>query len=107
MADWLQVDGHGALGLACRVTILKSQEVHTTASGKEYVRRNAGKQEISGRQVADLALSKGSRSYEDKLVSGYEFDRLAEEDELIAFLVGYSPTTDPLRSCRLTHRVPR
>ena len=43
----------------------------------------------------DLALSKGTRSYEDQTLKKYVADELAQEPELTEFLASYSPATAP------------
>lgn len=95
-AEWLSISDDQDLGLVCRIHILKSPDVHKTSGGKVYVRRNAQNLEISGAEVADLALSKGTRSYEDKYVESYGFDRLSTAPALVEFLASFSPRTEPL-----------
>jgi ATP-dependent DNA helicase RecG len=96
VGEWLECAGLSELGLVCRVHVRKSPDVHHTSTGRVYVRRNAQNLELTGAAITDLALSKGSRSYEDQLLDGYGFERLAAEAALLDFLDEYSPRTEPL-----------
>lgn len=95
-AEWLCVEGKDPQGLVCRVHVRKSADVHETSAGAVFVRRNAQSLQITGSDIADLALSKGTRSYEDNKVEGYGFERLSIAPALVTFLGSFSPKTEPL-----------
>lgn len=107
VAEWLQVDGREALGLACLLSIRKSPNVHEVADGTVYVRRNASTVKIDATGRLNLALSKGAETYENQELASYTADELAEEDELANFLNTLSPMTTPsdfLRKQRLVNK---
>jgi ATP-dependent DNA helicase RecG len=91
--EWMHIDGQEERGLIALVTIYKSASVHRTAAGVTWARRGAQDLELAGQQITDLALSKGSRSYEDQMLEKYSADELAAEPELKTFLDSYSPAT--------------
>jgi ATP-dependent DNA helicase RecG len=91
--EWLHIEGQERPGLVALVTIYKSASVHQTASGATWARRGAQDLELTGQQITDLALSKGSRSYEDQMLEKYTGGQLAAEPELKTFLDSYSPAT--------------
>jgi ATP-dependent DNA helicase RecG len=93
--EWYRVQGALDSGVACLVSVQKSDDVHRTSAGKVLVRRGAQSLEITGQAITDLALSKGARSYEDQLLAKYDISDLVAEDELRFFLDSYSPQTDP------------
>ncbi|WP_329136616.1 putative DNA binding domain-containing protein [Streptomyces sp. NBC_01476] len=105
--EYLSVQGRENQGIACLVTIRKSESVHYTADQKVYVRRGAATMAISGQAVTDLTLAKGARSYEDQLLADYYKEDLVEEEELAFFLRSFSPATSPddfVRKQRLIDR---
>jgi ATP-dependent DNA helicase RecG len=91
--EWLQITEHPARGIVALVTVHKSVSVHRTAAGICWKRRGAQDHQLGDKQAVDLALSKGTRSYEDQMLEKYTADQLASEAELVAFLQGYSPPT--------------
>ncbi|MGW1549987.1 RNA-binding domain-containing protein [Streptomyces sp. NPDC002346] len=105
--EYLSVQGREKQGLACLVSIRKSESVHYTADQKVYVRRGAATLAIAGQAVTDLSLAKGARSYEDQLLADYDKDDLAAEEEMAYFLRSFSPSTSPqdfIRKQRLIDR---
>ncbi|WP_411701015.1 ATP-binding protein [Conyzicola sp.] len=93
--EYYLVEGHEGQGLACMVRVEKSGDVHYTAANKVYVRRGASSTEISGQQIVDLQLAKGSMSYEDQSLADYSVAELSTEPELQVFLSTYSPHVNP------------
>jgi ATP-dependent DNA helicase RecG len=91
--EWLHVEGQEERGLVALVNVYKSASVHQTAAGVTWVRRGAQDLELTGQRITDLALSKGSRSYEDQMLERYTAEQLAAESELKMFLDSYSPAT--------------
>lgn len=91
--EYLWITGREDLGACCLVTVQKSADVHKTAKGEVYQRRGAQSLKLTGTKIADLALSKGARSYEDQHLSDYDIDELTEEHELQHFLTNYSPVS--------------
>lgn len=94
--EFLEIAGSEDLGKVLKVTIEKSPDVHSTASNNVYVRKGAQCIQIKNQaDITNLQLSKGSRSYEDQSIEGYDIKRLTESHELNSFLQTYSPQTDP------------
>lgn len=93
--EWLEIEGSPARGIVALVTVHKSSSVHRTAAGVCWKRRGAQDHQISDKEGIDLALSKGTRSYEDQMLEKYTAEQLAQEPELVSFLQGYSPPTAP------------
>lgn len=91
--EWLQIAGDKARGIACAVTVQKSEDVHRTSDGTVWTRRGASTVRLAGSEVTDLTLSKGARSYEDQLLGDYGLADLVVEAELSFFLRSYSPAT--------------
>ena len=91
--EYLEVEGFEDKGLACHVRIERAVDVHYTGARKAYVRRGASSLELSGQGATDLQLAKGTKSYEDQLLSEYVLEDLQDERELHYFLTGYSPST--------------
>jgi ATP-dependent DNA helicase RecG len=91
--EWLQIHGQEARDLVALVSIHKSASVHKTANGTVWVRRGAQDLQLDSQAITDLALSKGSRSYEDQMLEKYTAEQLAAESELLSFLGSYSPAT--------------
>ncbi|MFI6291743.1 ATP-binding protein [Nonomuraea sp. NPDC050790] len=107
--DFLTIQGVGNRGVVCLVTVQKSPDIHRTADNKVWRRRGAQDLALHGAAFADLALSKGAKSYEDQILEGYDLEELAEEPELATFLREYTPTSSPekfLRRQRLLARKP-
>ena len=94
--DYLRIQGEADRGVAVLVRVAKSPSVHQTAAKLVYVRKGAQNLVLSGQQVTDLMLAKGTASYEDQVLSKYTVDDLAQEEELKGFLESYSPRTDPV-----------
>ncbi|MFJ9927072.1 RNA-binding domain-containing protein [Streptomyces misionensis] len=91
--EYLWIKGAPERGVCCLVTVQKSADVHKTSKGEVYQRRGAQTLKLTGHRIADLALSKGARSYEDQLLEDYDLDEIKEEEELAYFLSSYSPAT--------------
>ncbi len=105
--EWLRIDGEESRGVACSVTIQKSDNVHRTAAGAVWVRRGTSCVELTGQAITDLSLAKGARSYEDQVLADYTLADLSSEVELSYFLRSYSPLTAPddfARKQRLVER---
>lgn len=92
--EWLRIQEGAGRGVACAISVQKSDNVHRTAEGRVWVRRGAATVELTGQEVTDLTLAKGARSYEDQVLSDYNLDDLTSEAELAYFLRSYSPATD-------------
>ncbi|MDF2257137.1 ATP-binding protein [Streptantibioticus ferralitis] len=105
--EYLWIDAREELGTCCLVTVQKSADVHKTASGEVRQRRGAQSLKLTGAKIADLALSKGARSYEDQPLSDYEMDELAEEPEILRFLESYSPVSSTEKFLRRQRLVTR
>lgn len=104
---YLQAEGRESQGVVCLVQVTKSPDVHWTAAKKCYLRSNAASQELTGRRITDLQLSKGSKSFEDQLLSEYDVAELVAEPEFSHFLSQYTPTSsadDFVRRERLADR---
>ncbi|MFJ8659165.1 RNA-binding domain-containing protein [Streptomyces sp. NPDC093795] len=93
--EYLWISEEPERGVCCLVTVQKSSDVHKTSKGDVYQRRGAQTLKLTGHRIADLALSKGARSYEDQLLDDYEIEELKDERELEEFLSTYSPATTP------------
>ncbi len=93
--EFLEIEKNESNGKVLRVIIEKSQDVHATARGNVYVRTSAQCTLISDQSVTDLQLSKGSKSFENQNISGYDLARLTDSTELKDFLNYYFPKTDP------------
>jgi ATP-dependent DNA helicase RecG len=91
--EWMHIEDQEERGLIAVVTIYKSASIHRTSAGVTWARRGAQDLELTGQQVTDLSLSKGSRSYEDQMLEKYTAEQLAAESELKMFLDSYSPAT--------------
>lgn len=87
-------------GLALRVEVEKSSEVHKTADNTVYQRYGAQSLPIKDPQkITELAFSKGASSFEDQLLKDLPAEQIVDAPELMDFLKNYSPTTDPLEFC--------
>jgi ATP-dependent DNA helicase RecG len=93
--DWLEIEGKAEQGIIALITIQKSASVHKTASDQAWIRRGAQNFQLDQQGMLDLALSKGTRSYEDQMLDKYSAEDLSAEQELRAFLDTYSPATEP------------
>lgn len=105
--EWLRIEDEESRGVACLVSIEKSDDVHRTADGKVWIRRGTSTIELTGQAITDLTLAKGARSYEDQILADYPIADLAAEAELSFFLRTYSPATPPedfVRKQRLVER---
>jgi ATP-dependent DNA helicase RecG len=103
--EWLEIEGHEQRGLVALVTVQKSASVHKTAADDAWQRRGAQDFQLDSQGILDLSLSKGSRSYEDQMLTKYTAEQLAAESELTTFLESYSPATasaDFVKKQRLT-----
>ncbi|MFF3072359.1 RNA-binding domain-containing protein [Kitasatospora sp. NPDC057936] len=89
--EYLWIEGEEIRGTCCLVTVQKSADVHKTSKGEVYQRKGAQSLKLTGTKIADLALSKGARSYEDQPLKDYTLDEISEEPELQNFLQSYSP----------------
>ncbi|MBS3183289.1 ATP-binding protein [Leucobacter manosquensis] len=105
--DVLEIEGLEDLGLAMLVRIEKSIHVHFTSGKKCFVRGIASSEPITGQQVTDLQLAKGSKSYEDQLLSEYHLEELETEAELGHLLSTLSPSTGPAEFLRRERLVDR
>ncbi|MGW4648112.1 RNA-binding domain-containing protein [Kitasatospora sp. NPDC004289] len=91
--EYLWIEGEEHRGVCCLVTVQKSPDVHKTAKGEVYQRKGAQSLKLTGGKIADLALSKGARSYEDQSLKDYDLAELRDEAELQNFLKDYSPNS--------------
>ncbi len=104
--EWLEIVGRESQGLTAVVAISKSPAVHRINGDEVWMRRGAQNLRIRGTQVTNLALSKGTESFEDQYLSKYSQSELIREPELKDFLDSYSPATkaqDYVRSQRLVN----
>ncbi len=84
-------------GYVLRVCIEKSSDVHKTKDNKVYVRYGAQSLPVSDpSKIMELSFAKGTSSFEDQTVDNIMPDELMESSEIIEFLAGFSPKTDPL-----------
>lgn len=102
--DWYEIDEAAGRGQVAIVSVFKSPSVHRTAKDEVWVRHGAQSLKLTEQAALDLALSKGTRSYEDQLLDKYDLDDLEAEPELLEFLQDYSPSTSP-REYALKQRV--
>ena len=87
-------------GLALRVMVEKTAEVHKTSDGTVYQRYGAQSLPISDPQkITELSFAKGASSFEDQLLKDIPAEQVVETAELAHFLADYSPKTDPLEFC--------
>lgn len=87
-------------GLALRIMIEKTSEVHKTSDGTVYQRYGAQSLPINDPQkITELAFAKGASSFEDQLLKNLPPEQVVEAEELRLFLNDYSPKTDPLEFC--------
>jgi ATP-dependent DNA helicase RecG len=91
--EYLKVAGLDKSGIVCLVAVQKSPDVHKTDAGLIFQRRGAQTLELRGSQIADLALSKGAKSYEDQRLADYDLEELADEEEIAYFLESYTPSS--------------
>jgi ATP-dependent DNA helicase RecG len=77
--------------------IEKSTEVVHTADNSVYVRLGAQSMLVSDpERIQALAFAKGAVSFEDQLVQDTKPEDVIDTPEMISFLAGYSPKSDPL-----------
>lgn len=93
--EWLRIQGEEERGVACLVSVQKSDSVHETAARAVFARHGAASVQLTGQDITDLSLAKGARSYEDQLLASYDLADLEGELELDYFLRSYSPQTPP------------
>ena len=93
--EWVLIEGEEKRGMACLVSVQKSDAVHQASNGVVWVRQGPTSVQITGQAITDLSLAKGARSYEDQLLGSYRVDDLVCEAELAYFLRSYSPQTEP------------
>ncbi|MHB8531620.1 MAG: ATP-binding protein [Solirubrobacteraceae bacterium] len=103
--EWLEIEGQEQRGLVALVTVYKSASVHRTDAGTVWKRSGAQDLSLSGQQITDLSLSKGSSSYEDQMLEKYGADDLAAETELLSFLDSYSPATASVDFAKKQHLI--
>ena len=84
-------------GLVLRITIEKSDKVHSTSDNTVYVRRSAQSMSLKDPQkIQELSFAKGESSFEDFLIKDAEPEDIFESEEMKHFLSDYSPHTDSI-----------
>jgi ATP-dependent DNA helicase RecG len=84
-------------GLVLRLTIEKSDKVHSTSDSTVYVRRSAQSIPLKDPQkIQELSFAKGESSFEDFLIKDAEPEDIFESEEMKHFLTDYSPHTDSI-----------
>jgi ATP-dependent DNA helicase RecG len=103
--DFLQINNRKEFGKVLKIEIEKSGSVHTTPTGKVYVRRGAQCLEITGDEIVNLRLSRGVLSHENQTIPSYSIENLVASKELNGFLSDFSPKTDPETFLQKQHLV--
>jgi ATP-dependent DNA helicase RecG len=84
-------------GLAMLVRVEKSSTVLSTSDKSVYQRKGAQSLKITDQQkIVELNFAKGSSSFEDMVLPQIEIEKVVESNSLRAFLLEFSPKTDPL-----------
>jgi ATP-dependent DNA helicase RecG len=82
---------------ALRITIEKSETVHSTASQIVYIRKSAQSLPIKDpKEIQALSYAKGESSYEDTIVNSSLAEDIFDSKEIRNFLYDYSPESDPI-----------
>ncbi len=82
---------------ALRITIEKSETVHSTANKVVYVRKSAQSLPLKDpKEIQALSYAKGESSYEDTIVNSALAEDIFESKEILDFLNDYSPESDPI-----------
>lgn len=84
-------------GYVLSITIDKSPQVHQTSSKEVFLRKGAQSLPLKNPEhLVALKFAKGLASFEDTSVSNVPTELIVESEELRAFLLDFSPKTDPL-----------
>lgn len=84
-------------GLAMLIRVEKSSSVLSTADKSVYQRKGAQSIKITDQQkIVELNFAKGASSFEDLVLPQIEIEKVVESNTLQAFLLDFSPKTDPL-----------
>lgn len=91
------LDSPGNSGIILRLTIEKSDKVHSTSDRTVYVRKSAQSLPLRDIQkIQELSFAKGESSFEDHLLNDATPEDIFESKEIGNFLKDYSPHTDPI-----------
>ena len=83
--------------ICLRVTIEKSEKVHSTTDRKVYIRVSAQSLPIRDQELIQaLAFAKGETSYENMILKDASAEDIFESKEIVRFLLDFSPSTDPI-----------
>ncbi|MBC6610972.1 putative DNA binding domain-containing protein [Hymenobacter sp. BT507] len=84
-------------GVILRLTIEKSDKVHSTSDKTVYVRRSAQSLPLKDPiKIQELSFAKGESSFEDYIINDAVPEDIFDSKEIRNFLKDYSPHTDPI-----------